>query len=107
MSLNPGLVGLAVLDALCAGLPVVATTIDTQGLEVEYLHDGLNSVFTSRDSASFADAIERLLASPSDIEALGRGAAESGRQYSGERMAAACARGVERWQARSARFGAA
>ncbi len=57
----PGLVGLAVVDAFAAGLPVVTTSVPIHSPEIEYVHDGANGVITEPDTLAYAHAIAALL----------------------------------------------
>src|SRR5581483_11908837 len=45
--LVPGAVGLVALDAFAAGAPLVTTSSDAHGPEIEYVRDGENGVVTS------------------------------------------------------------
>lgn len=51
--LNPGLVGLGIFDALCAGLPLLTTDCGIHSPEIAYLNDELG-VITEDDLEAFA-----------------------------------------------------
>lgn len=55
--LMPGLVGLAILDAFAAGLPLFTADCGVHSPEIEYLKTGVNGVMTKNDPASYADAV--------------------------------------------------
>ena len=54
--LMPGAVGLGVLDAFAAGLPVVTAAGTGHGPELEYLESGVNSVIAEATPESLAAA---------------------------------------------------
>jgi glycosyltransferase involved in cell wall biosynthesis len=59
--LNPGAVGLHVLDAFCAGIPM-ATTVDARhGPEIAYLKNGVNGVVSDGNPISYAADVVSLL----------------------------------------------
>jgi glycosyltransferase involved in cell wall biosynthesis len=70
--LNPGLVGLTVLDAFALGLPLVTCDLEFHGPEVEYLRDGVNGLIAPKDEApeGYADLVASLLAAPARLEAM-------------------------------------
>jgi glycosyltransferase involved in cell wall biosynthesis len=91
----PGLVGLVVVDAFAAGLPLVTTRIDTHSPEIEYLEPGVNGLVTEPDAGSLATACVELLQSPPLLERLRAGCSESSRVYTLEAMVERFARGVQ------------
>ncbi len=60
--------GLAALEAMAAGLPVVAVA---EGGVTESVVDGVNGITTPRDTARFADALARVLWEPNWARELG------------------------------------
>jgi L-malate glycosyltransferase len=52
--LSPGAVGLHVLDAFCAGLPMITTDSALHGPEIAYLQSGRNGFIVPADAADFA-----------------------------------------------------
>jgi len=64
-----GVVGLAIVDAFTAGLPVFATDICGSGPEIEYLEPEVNGVITAHEVEAYAAAVCRVLDDP---EALAR-----------------------------------
>jgi glycosyltransferase involved in cell wall biosynthesis len=86
--LMPGAVGLVILDAFAAGLPLLSTRLKIHGPEMEYLVEGRNGLLSEPEVPAFADMVSSLL---SDREALARlqcGARESGAKYTIDNMAA-------------------
>ncbi len=63
--LNPGGLGLSILDTFVAGVPMVTTIDAKHGPEIAYLEDGVNGVVTEGSTEAFAAAIERLIDEPS------------------------------------------
>lgn len=59
--LNPGLVGLHVVDAFCAGLVMVTTTGARHSPEVVYLRHGVNGIMTGDSVEEYAQAILALI----------------------------------------------
>jgi glycosyltransferase involved in cell wall biosynthesis len=94
VALNPGLVGLGILDAFAAGLPVFTTNIPVHSPEIEYLVENYNGVITAFNIASFADAVLGTLADSQLLAHLRMGASESARKYTLEPMVENFAKGV-------------
>lgn len=92
--LLPGRAGLAVLDGLAAGLPVVATRLPIHGPEIEYLEHGVNGLLTDPNPAAYAEAIVGLLSDAQRLRALRDGAVASGERYSIEAMVENFRRGI-------------
>jgi glycosyltransferase involved in cell wall biosynthesis len=90
----PGRVGLAVLDAFAAALPLCTTALPNHGPEIEYLVPGENGIMTAPEPRTFAFGVVELLQSPWRLEQLKAGASDSGRQYSIDNMAKNFARGI-------------
>lgn len=99
--LNPGLVGLGILDAFCAGLPLLTTDLPLHGPEIEYLEDGRNGLMVAPDPDAFAQAITGLLDDPARLAAMRTAAELSSRRYSIETMAENFATGVKQCLGRS------
>ena len=94
--LNPGLVGLAVLDAFAFEMPMVTCSLPYHSPEIEYLEDGINGLILARDASAeeFALAVTGIL---SDTMALGRlqaGCRQSAIHYTISAMTANFASGI-------------
>lgn len=92
--LIPGAVGLAIVDAFAAGLPLLTTRLPTHGPEIEYLEEGKNGLMSDPDVISYANTVAGLL---SDRETLGRfraAAARAGSRHTIENMIANVATGI-------------
>ena len=62
--LNPGAVGLQVLDSFVAGTPIVTTSDAKHGPEVAYLLDGVNGVVTESSIKAYTTAVRQLIDDP-------------------------------------------
>jgi phosphatidylinositol alpha-mannosyltransferase len=72
--------GLIILEAMAAGLPIVATRI--QGFQ-DVLTEGVHGLMVPpRDSASMADSLRRLLGNAAMREEMGRAGARHAQDYS-------------------------
>lgn len=72
--------GLAILEALAAGLPVVATRC---GGPEEIVEDGVSGLLVSAGSPrELADGLRRLLADPAAAKTMGRAASDRARAFS-------------------------
>jgi len=87
--LMPGAVGLAVLDCLALGLPMIATDYPLHGPEIAYLHDGENGVIARdwRNFASYAQQVVRCMQDNALHTRMVSSGLESGKRYTIENMA--------------------
>jgi hypothetical protein len=60
--LNPGLVGLHIVDAFCAGLVMATTSGAKHSPEIAYLQAGVNGIMTGDNVDDYAQAILSLIA---------------------------------------------
>ena len=93
--LNPGLVGLGILDALIAGLPMLTTDCGLHSPEIAYLQSGDNGLMTADDLATFVDAVVNLLLDPALAQRLRTGALRAGERYSIEHMSDRFCAGIQ------------
>ncbi|WP_119155419.1 glycosyltransferase family 4 protein [Caldimonas tepidiphila] len=94
--LNPGLVGLGLLDAFVAGLPLVTTDCRLHSPEIAYLESGRNGLMTPDRLDAYVDGVAALLAQPQRAEALRAGARASAARYTIENMSQRFCEGIER-----------
>ncbi len=92
--LNPGALGLGILDAFVAGLPMITTTNPGHGPEIEYLRHGHNGLILPAEAAAFASSVAALLADPLKLAQMRTAAVQDARSYSIEAMVENYARGV-------------
>lgn len=93
--LNPGLVGLHLLDSFCAGVPMVTTADARHSPEIAYLRDGENGLVIKGDAGSYADAIIDLFQSPSRYVQLQTKVLASAQRYTLQNMVQNFADGIE------------
>jgi glycosyltransferase involved in cell wall biosynthesis len=94
--LNPGAVGLHVLDAFCAGVPMVTTNDARHGPEIAYLKNGENGLIVQGDANVYADAVIYLLKNPTRYEQLKNAALAATKFYTLQNMVDNFADGIER-----------
>jgi glycosyltransferase involved in cell wall biosynthesis len=94
--LMPGLVGLAVLDALVLGLPMITTDYPHHSPEIAYLEPGRTGEIVSdwESSSAYADAVIALLGDPARLAMMAAAAKDSAKNYTVEAMAERFANGV-------------
>lgn len=73
LMLNPGMVGLSILDALVAAGPMVTTTYPYHSPEIAYLESGRNGLITAGDVEAFAEGVVRLIEAPGQLACLQAG----------------------------------
>lgn len=92
--LNPGAVGLGILDSFVSGTPLITTECATHGPEIAYLRSMQNGVMTANDIDAYCAAIISLLTVPEQLAKLQAGALASAAQYTIEKMAASFTEGI-------------
>ena len=95
--LMPGLVGLAILDAFAAGLPIVTSAVPFHSPEIEYLEEGQNGIITPVDPDRYAQAVVRILSDGDLLHTLRCGALASGTKYTMEQMVERFRSGILQW----------
>ena len=95
--LNPGLVGLGILDAFSAGLPLVTTDLPLHSPEIEYLEHGFNGLMVAPDTEALTNALFDLLSSETRLQHFRQGALASALKYSIDTMIENYAQGVIQW----------
>ncbi|NWG38565.1 MAG: glycosyltransferase family 4 protein [Hydrogenophilaceae bacterium] len=94
--LNPGALGLAIMDSFVCEVPLLVVSNGNHGPEIAYLENGVNGLMTANDLQDYADACVRLLQNPVELDRLRAGCATSAREYTVENMAQRFAEGIER-----------
>jgi glycosyltransferase involved in cell wall biosynthesis len=84
--LLPGYVGLAILDAFAAGLPLVTTNIPDHRPEIEYLESGRNGWMTEPNLEDYVSRVVELLSDDRLRQQLSQGARSSAGKYSIDTM---------------------
>lgn len=94
--LNPGLVGLGILDAFACRIPMVTTDCGIHSPEICYLEPGVNGLMTANDETAYVDAVLQLLGSTEQRVRLAQGLQASARRYTIENMADNFCGGIQR-----------
>ena len=85
--LNPGLVGLGILDSFASGRPMFTTDCGLHSPEIAYLDNGQNGVMTDNGVEAYADAVVAVLARPAELARLAANARASASRYTVDNMA--------------------
>ena len=93
--LNPGLVGLHIVDAFCAGLVIVTTAGARHSPEVAYLENHLNGVMTGDGVQSYAEGVLNLFADKAKLAKMKRRALEDSNRYTLDNMVERFAEGIQ------------
>lgn len=97
--LNPGAVGLSIVESFAAGVPMVVAATDNHGPEIAYLEHGTNGLMTRACPDDYASAVMALLHDDGLARQLRAGCASSARTYTQEAMVVRFADGVTAWSA--------
>jgi len=85
--LNPGLVGLGILDSFVCGVPMLTTDCGIHSPEIAYLMNGTNGVMTADRQDAYAHACVDLLQDDHVLELLRLGCIASASEYTVDNMA--------------------
>lgn len=94
--INPGAVGLHVLDSFCAGTPMITTAESRHGPEVAYLRDGINGLVVQGGPDRYADAAIALFNDRTKLEAVKQAALRDAQHYTLGNMVERFANGIAR-----------
>lgn len=94
--LNPGAVGLHILDAFCAGLVMISTRTAKHGPEVAYIRDGVNGFLVDDSAVEVGRAILRILDNPQHLAQMRAAALADADRYSLGNMVENFAQGLVR-----------
>lgn len=88
MIINPGPVGLTIVDGFALGLPLLTCDLDSHGPEIDYLENRQNGlVIPQADGVDgFADAVVDLLSDGALLERLQRRCLDDAQRYTVENM---------------------
>jgi glycosyltransferase involved in cell wall biosynthesis len=92
--LNPGLVGLAILDAFALGLPLFTTKCRVHSPEICYLEDGVNGFITEESVDTYCAAVVQALGSNGRLTTVSRKCQEVAGRYTIEDMARRFSAGI-------------
>ncbi len=94
--LSPGAVGLHVLDAFCAGIPMITTQGARHGPEIAYLKSDYNGFIVDADAETVADTYLALLRDPNLRGRIRSAAEQDARRYTLDNMVDRFVDGIER-----------
>lgn len=94
--LNPGLVGLGILDSFVCEVPMLTTDCGIHSPEIAYLQTGVNGVMTENTLPDYVQGVVSLLEDSARRDRLKAGCKTSATEYTVENMARNFAEGVER-----------
>jgi glycosyltransferase involved in cell wall biosynthesis len=93
--LNPGLVGLHVLDSFCSGTPMITTADARHSPEIAYLKDGENGLVVRGGADRYASAVVDLCRQPERLAAIKAAALRDAGRYTLDNMVTRFAEGIE------------
>jgi glycosyltransferase involved in cell wall biosynthesis len=85
--LNPGLVGLGILDAFAAGIPMITTDCGFHSPEIDYLYHGENGFMTENTLEAYVKTVLNILENAELAAHLSKGSLASSERYTVENMA--------------------
>ncbi len=94
--LMPGAMGLVLVDAFAAGVPIVTTNIRDHGPEFDYLKPGKNGIIVDPDARLLARACARLLRAPAELSEMRTECRAAAQLYTIDAMSQRFAEGIER-----------
>jgi len=94
--LNPGMVGLGVLDSFVAGVPMITTDCGVHSPEIAYLKSEENGLITNNTVDAFASGVISLLRDDSFYSRLQANCKASAKEVSLEKMVQRFCEGIER-----------
>lgn len=91
---NPGLVGLGVLDSFVSHKPLISSHCGNHSPEVVYLKTGINGLITEFDKKAYANGVAEVLNSETLYGSLVKGCKESSEKYTVDNMSCNFSRGI-------------
>lgn len=92
--IQPGVIGLVIVDSFVSEVPLFTTELSTHGPEIAFLENGYNGCVTPNSIDAYVDAVCRFLNSPVLQQAFIEGCRVSARKYSMEAMVNNMASGI-------------
>ena len=92
--LNPGLVGLGILDSFVSGTPMFTTDCGMHSPEISYLDSGHNGVMTVDDINVYAQTVIATLSDPDVMTRMSQAARASAPRYTVQNMATRFGNGI-------------
>jgi len=92
----PATIGLSILDAFAAGLPVAVADFANHSPEIVYLTDGVNGIVTPATAEAYGAGLARLILDEEERLRMSAAARATAQRYTVENMARNFAAGIER-----------
>jgi len=92
--LNPGMIGLGVLDSLVAAVPIVTCSTSRHSPEIDYLQPDINGLVAPDDVAGYANEVVRVLTDVTLHRRLSSGATQTAATLTIENMSARFCEGI-------------
>ena len=92
--LNPGLVGLGILDSFASKVPILTTDCKIHSPEIAYLDNWKNGVMTSNNIDDYVETAVKLLENPDSMNSLRKSCAASAELFTLERMVSKFSNGI-------------
>lgn len=93
--LNPGLVGLHIVDAFCSGMVMITTRTARHSPEVAYLQDAVNGVYAGDTSEEYSQGVLEVIQNPDRLNKMKQAALADSERYTLENMVSRFADGIE------------
>lgn len=93
--LNPGSVGLHIVDAFCSGIIIVTTKTARHGPEIAYLRDGENGVYGGNTPELYSRAVLSIIQDPIRLQKMKATALVDSERYTLKNMVQRFADGIE------------
>ena len=93
--LNPGSVGLHIVDAFCSGTVMITTRTARHGPEVAYLRDGENGIYSDDTPAAYSQAVLDVIKDPIRLQKMQANSLIDSERYTLEDMVRRFADGIE------------
>jgi len=93
--LNPGLVGLHIVDAFCAGMVIMTTRTARHSPEVAYLRDGENGVYSDDTPEAYSQAVLNVIQDKARLAQMKAQSLADSEHYTLEHMVERFAEGIE------------
>lgn len=94
--LNPGALGLAILDAFASHIPLFTTSLDSHGPEIAYLEPGINGIETLHDIENYSSEIVDIIRDDKTLDRFKNGAQVSCAKYGIDQMAQRFVEGIKK-----------
>jgi glycosyltransferase involved in cell wall biosynthesis len=94
VTLNPGLVGLGILDSFACGVPMITTDCGIHSPEIAYLENERNGVMTPNTVAEYVGAAVRLLHDRNALNNLRADCSRCSTEYTVENMVRSFSEGI-------------